>query len=145
MLRFVEPPPQLQRYWAFFWGGFGLYTYYHQGMRELVLMEYNLKKDAYYELVDAATAVAHSKNKADAIRKADKFNILFLGRSHLFVVDHDVRKAKEMFSGELDAALKSGVFWSEGTPTSEILRKRARELRDACREALNIEEIFSNG
>jgi len=129
---------------VFFGGGFGLYTYYHQGQRELALMQYKLKRDAYYELVDAATAVAHSKNKADALQKADHFNILFWGRSHLFVVDYDVGKAKEMFYGELDAALKPDNSWSEDTPTPAKLQELAVELRNACRKALNIEEIFSD-
>ena len=124
-----------------FGGGFGLYTYYQQGERELALMEYNLKKDAYYELVDAAISVAFCEIKEDAIREADKFNILFLGRAHLFVVDHNVEEAKRMFYGEMDAALKPDARWSESMHT---LRERAVELRDACRKALNIEEIFSN-
>ncbi len=93
-----------------FGGWFGLYTYYHQKKHELALMEYSLKKDAYYKLVDTATAVAYSKNKADANQKAAKFSTLYFGRAHIFVVDYDVRKAKEAFYGELDDALKSGAF-----------------------------------
>ncbi|CAB1083658.1 hypothetical protein D1AOALGA4SA_11200 [Olavius algarvensis Delta 1 endosymbiont] len=126
-----------------FGGGFGLYTYYHQKQHELALMVYNLKKDAYYELVDAATAIAYSKNKEDAHQKAAKFNTLYFGRAHIFVVDHVVKKAKLAFYSQLDDALKSGDFWSEGTASSEDLRRKAVELRNACREALNVEEIFS--
>jgi len=77
------------------------------------------------------------KDKDDAEQKAAKFTTLYFGRAHIFVVDRNVMVAKINFNIELEKALKSGAIWSEE------LRRKAVMLRDACKEALNVEEIFS--
>lgn len=126
-------------------GAFGLYTYYQQGLsekdlkqQEIRLLQYNQKKEVYYELADAAAAVASSTNKRDAMQKAAKFSTLYLGRAHILAIDTDVKDAKIEFQTEMQKALKSDAF-----PSIE-LRDKALSLAIACRNTLRVEEIFSN-
>jgi len=118
-------------------GCVALYTYQEQGKaaaylkrKEMRLMEYDKKRDVYYEMVDAAATVATSLDARDAELKAARFKALYFGKAHIAVVDEDVLNAKVNFYTALQSALKSGTW-----PT-KVLYSSALELSTACQEAL---------
>src|SRR5262245_14163212 len=68
----------------------GLYTYTQQGktaealkLKELRLMEYQQKREVYYQLVDAASAVANSLNASEAASNAQRYRTLYYGKAHI--------------------------------------------------------------
>jgi hypothetical protein len=122
-------------------GGFGLYTYYHQGAKEIRLMQYNLKKDVYYKLADAAAAVGSSTNKEDATQNATKFSTLYFGQAHILAVDSEVTSEKMAFYEKMQEELNSDNF-PDNFP-NENLQRAANFLSNACRKELRVEDIFS--
>ena len=125
-------------------GIFGLYTYYKKSeeanslkIQEIRLAQYSQKKEVYYELVDAAAAIASSTNKDDAVRNATKYLSLYFGRAHILAISDEVRNAKQKFRRTLLKELRSGYI------PSKDLEYAALELAEACRKELGIDVLFS--
>ena len=125
-------------------GGFvGLYTFRQQGLaadalklKELRLIQYNEKKAVYYELVDAAAAVATSRTRQEVERNATKYSTLYYGKAHIFVIDQSVYEAKVAFYSAIADALKMGEF------PSYSLQALSLKLASTCREVLRAEDVF---
>ena len=122
----------------------GIYTFRQQGLaaealkeKELLLMQYNQKKEVYYQLVDAAASVAMSSTKKEAERNATNYSVLYFGKAHIFAIDPSVSKAKIAFRSAMVEALKVGVFPS--TP----LQSASLDLAFACKEVLRAQDVFS--
>jgi hypothetical protein len=123
-------------------GGFvGIYTFRQQGFaaealkeKELRLIQYMQKRDVYYELVDAAAAVAVSRSKEDADRNAVRFAGLFFGKAHIFAIDPVVSQAKVAFNAAMISALQEGKF------PSGALQSASLDLARACSGVLQAEE-----
>ena len=122
----------------------GLYTCHQQSVaanalkeKELRLLQYNQKKEVYYELSDAAAAVATSRTKQDALKIAAKISTLYFGRAHIFAIDPAVNSDKISFYSKMQGALKKGTF------PSDDLEFAALSLTNACREVLRVQDIFS--
>jgi len=102
--------------------------------KELRQMRYAQKRDVYYELADAAAAVATSTNQADALLHATKYYRLYYGKAHIFAIDVSVNNAKIEFRKRLDEAM-SRAKWPSDDLKSETLK-----LTDACKAILQKEE-----
>ena len=125
-------------------GAFGLYTFRQQGIsaeaqreKEFRLMQFNLKKEVYYELVEAAATVATSPTVEDAIKNAAKYKVVYFGRAHMFAIDPTVSDAKIAFYRRLLEVLEKGKF-----PTTE-LEGATLQLSIACMEVLRVRELFA--
>jgi hypothetical protein len=102
--------------------------------KELRQMRYLQKREVYYELADAAAAVATSGTSAEATVNAQKYYQLYYGRAHIFAIDLSVNNAKVEFRKKLDQALTDGK-WPSTALKTETLR-----LTDACKAVLLKEE-----
>jgi hypothetical protein len=118
-----------------------LYTYKKQAQaqveqkeKELRQIRYSQKRDVYYELADAAAAVATSNNPAEALVNATKYYRLYYGKAHIFAIDVSVSNAKIEFRKRLDEALSRGQW-----PSTE-LKSETLALTDACKTILRKEE-----
>ena len=102
--------------------------------KELKQMRYSQKRDVYYELADAAAAVATSTNATDALVNATKYYRLYYGKAHIFAIDVSVNNAKIEYRKKLDEALSKGQW-----PSSD-LKSETLSLTDACKAILRKEE-----
>lgn len=123
-----------------------LYTYRQQGLaaeqlkqKELRQIEYNQKREIYYDLVDAAAAVSASTDKAEVDRNAARYWRLYYGKAHIAVIDASVYRAKVEFGKELKAAMERGAF-----PTHD-LEGSTLELARAARDVLRAQNLFGGG
>lgn len=120
-------------------GLFALFQYYHQietenalRRQELALAMFTIRKDTYFELADAAAAIANSSSAEVAAPNILRFNTAYDGRSHAFDLDPEVRNAKILFHRAMDSA----TFPSTG------LKACAQLLDDAIHQALHFEAAF---
>lgn len=102
--------------------------------KELRQIRYTQKREVYYELADAAAAVATSTNQADALVHATKYYRLYYGKAHIFAIDVSVNNAKIEFRKKLDEAMASGKW------PSDELKAETLKLTDACKAVLQKEE-----
>lgn len=121
-----------------------LYTYRQQGIaaedlkrKELRQLEYNQKREIYYELVDAAAGVSASLDKADAERNAARYWRIYYGKAHIAVIDDAVHDAKVAFARDLREVMKRGKF-----PTDE-LEGPTLMLSRAARDVLRAQNLFA--
>lgn len=105
-------------------------------LKELRLMEYQQKRDVYYQLVDAASAVANSRTKAEAITNAQRYATLYFGKAHIFAIDKSVADAKIAFYTAMAGALAKNEF-----PSYE-LQASTLALSHACKEVLRAQDVF---
>lgn len=124
-------------------GAFGLIQYKEQGIsaelqrdKELRLLEYDQKKNVYYDLSEAAVYVAHSRTLAEARLRVPEFELIYYGRAHILAMDPEVITAKTAFQDALLKALKAGQF------PSDRLQAEAFTLTTAVQKALKVEDIF---
>lgn len=126
-------------------GGVALYTYREQVQtaenlkrKEIRMLEYNQKREVYFELVDSAATVASSVNKADAEKNSARFYALYFGKAHIAVVEDAVYTAKKKFSRALQAALAAGKW------PNDDLDMPALNLSKACSVALNARKVIDD-
>ena len=110
-----------------------------QKKKELRHIRYTQKRDVYYELADAAAAVATSANSADAMANATKYYRLYYGKAHIFAIDPSVNNAKIEFRKKLDEALSKGQW-----PSTD-LKSETLALTDACKSVLRKDEEAVTG
>lgn len=102
--------------------------------KELRQIRYSQKREVFYELADAAAAVATSTSSSKALSNATKYYRLYYGKAHIFAIDVSVNNAKIEFRKQMDAALKKGVWPSDDLKTETL------KLTDACKAVLQKEE-----
>lgn len=102
--------------------------------KELRQMRYAQKRDVYYELADAAAAVATSTSQTEARVHSTKYYRLYYGKAHIFAIDASVNNAKIEFRQKLDEAV-SRAKWP-----SDDLKAEALKLTDTCKSVLQKEE-----
>jgi hypothetical protein len=105
-------------------------------LKELRLMEFQQKRDVYYELVDAASAVANSLSKAEASVNAQRYATLYYGKAHIFAIDPTVAQAKIVYFTAMRTALEKGVFPSTDLQASSLA------LSSACKDVLRAQDVF---
>lgn len=126
-------------------GVVGLYTYRTQTqtaealkLKELRLMEYQQKRELYYQLVDAASAVANSSDPTEAKMNAQRYATLYYGKAHIFAIDPTVNNAKISFFKAMNSALVKGEF-----PSSD-LRANSLALATVCKDVLRAQDVFDS-
>ena len=107
--------------------------------RELALMIYREKKEAYGLLVDAATDVATAKNRAAVEEKAGKFMAVYYGRIHIIPeLDPPVQAAKNRFKTRLDEYLAE----TRPDPPINVFSSPLIDLSGACQKGLDVHRLF---
>ena len=109
--------------------------------RELALMIYREKKEAYGLLVDAATDVATAKSRREVEDKAAKFLAVYYGRIHIIPeLDQPVQDAKNAFKKKLDAYLGQ----TNPDPPIDVFSSPLIDLAGACQKGLDCHRLFQS-
>jgi hypothetical protein len=102
--------------------------------REIALMIYREKKEAYGLLVDAATAIATANNRREVEDRAGRFYGVYYGRVHIVPeLDAPVQEAKNAFKKKLDEYLNGT---SSDRPL-DVFNSQLFDIADACRKGLD--------
>ena len=87
-------------------GSWAMYTHFELRHKEIALMVFKEKKEAYLALIDAAGEVTASNNRQEVVENAPLFLKLYYGRAHVIAeADPQVSKQKIAFKEKLMAYL----------------------------------------
>lgn len=106
--------------------------------REIALMIYREKKEAYGLLVDAATAITTANNRREVEDRAGKFYGVYYGRVHIIPeLDSAVQDAKNAFKKKLDDYLAT----SNSDPPLQVFNSQLYDMAEACRKGLDCRSL----
>lgn len=108
--------------------------------RELALMIYREKKEAYGLLVDAATDVATAKDRAEVEARTGKFYAVYYGRIHIIPeLDQSVQDAKNEFEKKLR---KYRDDKNDTTKPLDVFSSQLNDISSACQKGLDCHKLF---
>ncbi len=108
--------------------------------RELALMIYREKKEAYAVLMDAATDVATAKDRAEVEANAGKYYAVYLGRIHIIPdLDQGVQDAKNAFEARL--RVYRGDANNSQKPL-DVFSSPLVDLAGACQKGLDLNKLL---